>query len=109
MTALDRRLAEQVVALRREMRLRFKAQAKELDDVHRDVSRIASMIPDLLTRADYEPRHAALTQAHDTLASRVDRMEGSRAGSGDTIARILSVVAALAAIASVLVVVLVHG
>lgn len=79
------------------------AQQRMDDDLHRDISAVHAVTPTLLPRSDYEVRHAQLADRISALASRVDRSEGTQTGQSDVVARMIAVVAALAAVGVVLV------
>lgn len=74
-----------------------------LDDLHRDISRVADAAPNMLSKDDYAPRHAQLEQKIDQLAATVSVIEGTRRGSLDTRALVLALVAAVIAVGSFLI------
>jgi hypothetical protein len=79
------------------------------DDLHRDIGHVHDLLPTLLPRLDYEARHAQLSDQIAINTSRLDRLEGNRSGETDTIARIISAVAVLASIGTLVAVILLHG
>lgn len=104
LAAMDRLMSERRADDRAALNQHIVDDERTQDDLHRDIGHVHDTLPTLLPRSEYASHHAQLEERIGAVAARVDRMEGARSGSGDTVARFLAAVAALAAVASVIVV-----